>query len=259
MTTTYGEWLSGRGLSSSTVASRLRFYRGRMKAWGTLDVTPAVLVDYLSDHEGWTRCTYHAHLTSIYEWRVAEGHVDVNPMRSIRRPRQPEPRPWPLPETRLVEALGAAEPRTRAFLLLGYLAGLRASEIAKLNGKDVDQEETYVLGKGGKAAWVPTHPLVWELAQSYPRDGYWFPSPVEGREHVCAGTVTASVRSLFASLGIEGATHRTRHTFGTTLLRGGANLRVVQELMRHSSLATTARYLGVDRDEKVAAIRSLAA
>lgn len=71
--------------------------------------------------------------------------------------------------------------------------------------------------------------------------------------------VTRAVRILFDELGIEGATHRTRHSYGTALLRGGANIRVVQELMRHSSLATTAAYLGVDEDERRRAIALLAA
>jgi integrase/recombinase XerD len=51
--------------------------------------------------------------------------------------------------------------------------------------------------------------------------------------------------------------HRGRHYFATALLRGGANIRVVQELMRHSSLATTAKYLAVSADELRAAVGGL--
>lgn len=141
--------------------------------------------------------------------------------------------------------------------MLGYLAGLRAHEIAKVHGRDIDEQRLRVLGKGGFDATIPTHPVLWELVQHYPRDEYWFPSPYG--PHIVASTVTTAVRTLFRALGIAGASHRARHTYGTTLLRGGANLRVVQELMRHQSLATTALYLGVDEDERQHAIRSIAA
>jgi integrase/recombinase XerD len=67
------------------------------------------------------------------------------------------------------------------------------------------------------------------------------------------------VTKLFASVGVEGSTHRARHAFGTNLLRKGANIRVVQELMRHESLATTAGYLRVEESERVEAIGALSA
>jgi integrase/recombinase XerD len=106
---------------------------------------------------------------------------------------------------------------------------------------------------------LPTHPELWQIAQNYPRRGYWFPSEKAPAGHIDPGTVTRRVTMHFRSLDIDGSSHRNRHGYGTFLLRGGANLRVVQELMRHSSLQTTALYLGVNEDEKVAAIRSLVA
>jgi len=107
---------------------------------------------------------------------------------------------------------------------------------------------------------IPTHPALWDLAQSYPRRGLWFPSPVRAGEHYGTGYVTQRVAERFRDVGIErGSIHRLRATYGTSLLRSGANLRVVQTLMRHSSLATTEHYLGVDEDERVTAIGLLAA
>lgn len=144
--------------------------------------------------------------------------------------------------------------------MLGYLAGLRAHEIAKFSGRDIDQDRIRVNGKGGYDDSVPTHPLLLDLSEAMPAQGFWFPPLArKENEHIQSGTVTYHVGVLFRSLGIEGAAHRTRHTYGTGLLRGGANLRVVQELMRHKSLATTAAYLGVDEDERRRAIGSLAA
>lgn len=250
----YGEWLVGRGLAESTVRARTKFYRSRLEDWGTFDVPPERIVEWLRRYEGWSRRTYYSHLVSIYAWRGGP-----NPVSDIKPPPSPRPRPRPLSEDELTRALGVAHDRTRAFLLLGYLAGLRAHETAKIHGRDVTADGLYIYGKGGRGEMVPTHPLLWDLAQSHPRDGYWFPSPQAGHDHITAGTVTRAVSRLFRSLGIEGSSHRARHSFGTSLLRSGANLRVVQELMRHSSLSTTAAYLAVDEDERRTAIASLAA
>lgn len=256
--TTYGDWLTGRGLSQTTIHARTKFYRSRLREWGSWDQPPTVLGTWLAGYEGWTRLTYHNHLTSVYDWLLVEGRIAENPMASIRKPPSPRPRPRPLTDEQMARAMGEASARTRAFLLLGYLAGLRAFEIAKIHGRDVDADQIEIMGKGGKAEAVPTHPVIWELAQTYPRDGYWFPGRGV-RRHIRSADVTDAVGRLFRSIGVEGATHRARHTFGTRLLRGGANLRVVQDLMRHASLATTALYLGVDEDERWTAINGLGA
>jgi integrase len=140
-------------------------------------------------------------------------------------------------------------------LMLGMLEGLRAHEVAKLHSDDVSAEGLWVRGKGGREAVLPTHPEILRLSEE--RSGYWFPGLGSG--HVQSDTVSLRISKLFASLGITGSFHRCRHYYGTSLLRAGVNLRVVQELMRHASLATTAAYLGVDENEKQAAIHSLVA
>lgn len=256
---TYGEWLNEHGHSPTTIAARTRFYRSRLTAWGSWDVPVVTLTDWLSTYSGWSRCTYHAHLTSIYDWLVDTGQRAENPMRQLRSPKKPPPRPRPLTEADLRRAFLAADTRTGTFLALGYYAGFRAFEVAKFHGRHITEETITVLGKGGVVAELPTHPILWDLAQLYPRDDYWFPSPREGYDHIGSTMVTRAVRLLFRELGLSGATHRARHSYGTSLLRGGANIRVVQELMRHSSLATTAAYLGVDEVERRTAIGSLAA
>lgn len=148
-----------------------------------------------------------------------------------------------------------------AWLLLGSLAGLRCHEIAKVAGEDIDERSLYVLGKGGQEAVLPTHPVLWELAQSYPRRGYWFPSVQQKREFVSTSQVGNKIRVHFRACGIEGegAVHRLRYSFGTNLARSGAQMRVVQDLMRHKSLETTMRYVAVDSDERIAAMRMLVA
>lgn len=255
----YREFLSARGLSPSTINQRVKFAEQRWRDWNTWAIPVSQIASWLGGFHGWTRLTYHNHLTSLFAWLEDAGHIVENPMPLIRRPPTPRSRPRPLREREIRLAIEHADRDVRAFLLLGYLAGLRAFEIAKSHGRDVTATGIRVAGKGGRVETVPTHPLLWELAQTYPRDDYWFPSPYAGREHIGPWTVTGRVGRVFRELGIEGATHRARHTYGTMLLRNGANLRVVQELMRHSSLSTTAVYLGVASEELRTAIDGLVA
>lgn len=251
-----------RGMTESTVVQRLRFAGYRLDEWGTWDVDGAFVGAWLNGFTGWTKSTYYAHLKGLFGWLLDAGRIAADPLALIPQPPRPKPRPKPLTEIELRRALETAPPDVRAWLMLGYLAGLRRFEIAKFRGEDITEVSVTVDGKGGQLWTVPTHPVLWELAQTYPRTGYWFPSPFRHErpdEPIRAGTVGNKIGAHFRTLGLTGATHRARHTYGTRLLRGGANLRVVQELMRHTSLATTALYLGVDDDELTSAIRGLVA
>ena len=112
----------------------------------------------------WTRSTYFGHLRSYYAWAAQAGVITVDPMAGMRWPRRRRSAPRPLTPAQVRVVLGGANPKMRAWLTLGLLAGLRASEIAKLSGEDVEQDKLWVLGKGGKGAFVPTHPRIWALA-----------------------------------------------------------------------------------------------
>lgn len=255
----YRDFMQRQGCGAETLKQRLKFARSRAAEWPTWEVSGAEVARWLSQYDGWTKVTYYNHLCSLFGWLVQSGQLEVNPMHGMKRPPSPRPRPKPLSEADLRRALETAPPDVFAWLMLGYLAGLRRFEIAKICGEDVTQTGIYVIGKGGQGWTVPTHPLLWDLAQQYPSTGYWFPSPVFPGRPFSASRVGSKVAAHFRTLGLTGATHRMRHTYGTHLLRGGANLRVVQELMRHGSLATTALYCGVDHDEKTLAIGGLLA
>ncbi len=255
----YTTWLKIGGARERTIMQREKFRLSRLRDWGTLNVPDVQVRRWLGQFTGWTKCTYYGHLISLYDWAVEVGEVPTNLARSIDRPRSPRPKPRPLTRDEMDRALDGATGDLRTTLQLGLLAGLRAHEIAKFHGADITEHGIYVIGKGGQGAMVPTHPDLWTIAQGYPSDDWWFPSARTATGHVCPETVTRRVTAHFTALGIAGSSHRNRHGYGTQLLRNGVNLRVVQELMRHASLQTTALYLGVDEDEKVAAIRGLVA
>lgn len=261
--TAFAAWMRTWNAAATTMDSRLAVLRAAFRdhLGDPATVTADEIGAWLARPEwsAWTRCAYYAHARSFFGWLHESGRRDDNPTARLRAPRSPETRPQPLTADEVDRALAAAGADQRAWLMLGIFAGLRAHEIAKIRGEDVTDDAIYVLGKGGKQAIIPTHPALWELAQSKPRYGYWFPSTISALGHVHPKTISIATTRLFRDLGITGSSHRARHTYGTNLLRGGANIRVVQKLMRHSSLKSTEHYLGVDDGELRQAIESLAA
>lgn len=255
----YEEWLRSWGASENTVRVRRMMAVTLLRRYGLQGLTPEHLQTFLSNPawSDWTRSTYHAHLHDFTAWLHNSGRLPSDPMAGIRGARRPKSLPRPLSEAEVQRVLASADGRLHDWVTLALLAGLRAHEIAKIRGEDVTPEGIYVLGKGGKPEVLPTHPDLWAMAQRYPRQGYWFPGSHDG--HLSRATVTNRTSRLFRSLGITGSIHRCRHVYGTRLLRAGVNIRVVQRLMRHSNLETTALYTAVDEDELRAAVGLLSA
>lgn len=253
-------WLRASGASENTVAARVRYARYCEETWGhslTLaspdDIREQVARPGLSP---WSRTTYFNHLRAAFRWLHETGQIDQDPMARMRRPRPPRDVPRPLTDHEAAKVDANAQGVVREWIMLAMLAGLRAHEIAQVKGEDVTETFIFVDGKGGQQAFIPTHPDLWALAQRKPRMGYWYPSYTHAG-HIRGETVTARVTELFRSLGIEGSVHRCRHSFGTNLVRAGTPLTVVQSLMRHASLNTTAAYIAVGEDDRRAAVSAL--
>lgn len=145
--------------------------------------------------------------------------------------------------------------RDFALLLLLYGAGLRIGEALGLTGAVLPLGETLrVTGKRGKTRVVPILPAVADAAARYAAACPW---PI-GRETALflgargaplqPGVVRANVRAARRAMGLSERTtpHALRHSFATHLLAGGADLRSLQELLGHASLASTQVYTGVD-------------
>ena len=254
-------WLRANNCCENTIADRLAVLAGFARDVPTFpNVTPTDVTSWLgrSGYAQWTRATYYGHLRSYFRFAIENDLLVVDPMARMRRPRPGKSIPRPLSSAQVAAVLASARPNTRAWLILGLYAGLRAHEIAKIRGEDVGEDQLYVFGKGGQGAFVPTHPLVWALAQSRPSQGWWFPSR-SATGHVTSLAVSTMTTQLFKANGIEGSIHRCRHTYATQLLRAGVNIRVVQTLMRHESLSSTQIYTAVDEDERRDAINRLVA
>ncbi len=145
--------------------------------------------------------------------------------------------------------------RDFALLLLLYGAGLRIGEALSLTGAALPFGETLrVTGKRGKTRIVPILPAVAAAVARYVEACPW-PIAKETPLFLGArggplqpGVVRASVRSARRALGLPERTtpHALRHSFATHLLAGGADLRSLQELLGHASLASTQVYTAVD-------------
>lgn len=183
---------------------------------------------------------------------------------ALRGPRVKRGLPRPVaPEAALALAQDVAaqarEPwvgaRDFALLLLLYGAGLRIGEALGLTGAAVPLGDVLrVTGKRGKTRAVPVLPAV---AAAVARYAALCPWPLDDDAPLFRGvrggaldpgTVRAAVRSARVALGLSDRTtpHALRHSFATHLLAGGADLRSLQDLLGHASLASTQVYTGVD-------------
>jgi integrase/recombinase XerD len=202
-----------------------------------------------------------AAVRSFHRFLVREGDSSADPAELVSRPRVPRnlPKPLSVDEMRaLLEAPGADGPvalRDAAILETLYGAGLRISELVALDVDDVDLEEGSVraFGKGSKERVVPlgryaVRALEAYLTRSRPAmaasrsRSALFLNQRGGRltRQGCTNIVANMARR--AGLRKRVTPHMLRHSYATHLLEGGADVRVVQELLGHASVATTQVY-----------------
>ncbi len=189
-----------------------------------------------------------AAVRSLLRFTLGSGKVpDAQP--GPRRGRRLPETPKLVEVDELLEGIAGGEPlalRNRALFELVYSAGLRSAEAVALDLGDVDfeQEAVHVRGKGGKERVVPLGEEAAYRLRLYLEDA----RPQLARRAEAALFLSARGRRLDTSTlrRLLPHPHRLRHAFATHLLEGGADLRVIQELLGHSSLSTTQVYSHVD-------------
>lgn len=236
------------------------------------EVDKNTLRDYLWQlmERGFARTSISRKLSAVrsfYRYLQREELVSVSPAATISSPKLDRKLPEFLSQeesTRLVEAPDLSTPaglRDRAFLELLYAAGLRVSELVSLNTTQINLEtrEIRVWGKGAKERIVlmgdpATRALAVYLADGRPRlagvlTEALFLNQDGGR--LTVRSVQSFVKAYARLAGIEKDVHphMVRHTFATHLLNGGADLRVVQELLGHASLSSTQIYTHVSKSQ----------
>ncbi|MFM9846209.1 MAG: tyrosine recombinase XerC [Hyphomicrobiaceae bacterium] len=206
-------------------------------------------------------------LRQFFRWLEAEGTVKNRAVLRLALPKVPHgiPKPLTLEKAAAVVTDGMEAKldwiaaRDLAVLLLLYGSGLRVSEALGLKRQDAPTPERDVLrihGKGGKERLVPVLPVTQEAIERYMA---LCPYPLKPDTPLFLGAkggplspriIQLLMEDLRDSLGLpETATpHALRHSFATHLLRAGADLRQIQELLGHASLSTTQIYTEVDRE-----------
>jgi integrase/recombinase XerD len=204
---------------------------------------------------------------AFHRFLLREGETSSDPTAAVIRPKLPRSLPKPLSVDDVARLLASPDRsargvRDRAVLETLYGAGLRISELVGLDVDDVDLQEgsVRVLGKGGKERDVPIGRYARDAISAYltrvrpqlatarSRSALFLNQRGGGRltRQGCAWILQQHVAS--AGITRKVSPHTLRHSFATHLLEGGADVRVVQELLGHSSVATTQVYTLVTRE-----------
>lgn len=258
-------WQTAQRLSPKTIEERLRVLRMFYMQTQIQPATaqPLDIARWIASHDEWSDATtavYTTCLSTWFKWLVLVDRRVDNPMLKVGRVRVPERVPRPIADTDVPKLLGTRMwSTTRVMIMLALLAGLRVHEIAKVRGEDFDlgTQVLWVRGKGRRLKSIPLHPLLVEIASNMPERGWWFPMRGHEGQHVLAKSVTDIIGRTMRRAGVPGSAHCLRHWYATSLFDDGADIRVVQELMRHKSLATTQIYTKVATERQREAIGTL--
>ncbi|WP_256815806.1 tyrosine-type recombinase/integrase [Cytobacillus sp. Bac17] len=194
----------------------------------------------------------HLHsLSAFMKFLMREGYVQSNPCDRVTRFKVVKQEREPLLEEEISELFKNSSGQTKTLIYMLYYTGARISEICNLKWSAISFEQKVVklFGKGRKQRKVPLHPLLEEELQKHKgantiQDSeYVFATNKTGR--LSPGYARILIDELVKSLGWEKKVtcHTFRHSFATNLLRKGANLFKIQQLLGHSSLRTTEVYL----------------
>ena len=283
-----------RGAARNTIAAYradLAAYLGYLAGIGSEPAAadPAVLRGFLVrlQAEGLAASSAARRLSAVRQFHrflYAEGYASIDPTASTRGPKRVRPLPKVMGESDVDRLLAVAHERAgqaaspgarlRALRLaclleLLYASGLRVSELVSLprSAARTDARFLTVRGKGGKERLVPLTAAAKNVARTYVdlleeigEAGSWL-FPAEGESgHLSRQVFARELKALAGAAGMRGdavSPHVLRHAFASHLLHHGADLRVVQELLGHSDIATTQIYTHVLDERLQALVRDL--
>jgi integrase len=191
-----------------------------------------------------TRRSYLGDLRAFFRWGVEHDAVPHDPTVGVRTAKVPHRTPTPLTDQQVRDCFDACRSsQDRLAIGLGVYGGLRVSEMAHLEYRDVDlvgRVLTVRQGKGGKDRSIPIHD---RLAVIIRECGHTMTANV-------GDTVSTRIKAVFSHAGVTGhRPHDLRATFATGALRAGNDLIQVKHWLGHASVATTERYILPDMDD----------
>lgn len=219
-----------------------------------MGLAPASLARFISGIRG------------FFRYCRSRGILEADPSALIEQPKMGRKLPDVLSTSEIDAMIAAIDPskdeslRNRAIIETLYGSGLRVSELVGLRLSRIMPEDQCVLveGKGSKQRIVPLSPVSLSLIRDYLEQRIRGPVKPEAADilflnrrggQMSRVMVFYIIRDLAEAAGITHhvSPHTLRHSFATHLLEGGANLRVIQTLLGHESIATTEIYLHLDR------------
>ncbi len=249
------------------------------------DITRDDVVNFEADivKAGYSPATVKRRISAVkglHRFLIREDITDKNPADSIKLPKIPDR----LPDVLSIDQVGRMLDmhtdssntglRDRALLEVLYGCGLRASEICGLNTEDIYLEEGFlrILGKGSKERITPISGEAMKALKRYmddARPALSMKSRLPKATDVNAvflnarGTrltrqgLHAIVAKAGSAIGVDNLhPHTLRHSFATHMLEGGADLRIIQEILGHSDISTTQIYTHIDRTHMIEEYRA---
>lgn len=270
-----------RGLSKASVEayrSDLHDYFAYLCAGGVgdlEDIDRSNITDYIEDlrKRDYASSSIERHVAALkgfHKFCVREGIVQIDLASSVPLPKKADRLPEAITVSQIASLLdqpfedGPTGLRDKAILEMLYGCGLRVSELCSLGFENLllDDDLVRVRGKGGKERLVPLLGSARAALDEYLRDGRPYLHPknnVRAQDpdaifinarggRLSRRSVCKLVEKYGRNVKIEGLhPHTLRHSFSTHLLEGGADLRVLQEMLGHSDISTTQIYTHVDR------------
>lgn len=245
-------WLSSGGITLRDVTiDTLREFIGDLHDIGIAERSQARIV---------------SGLRSYFLYLTIEGYLDINPAELLEQPHTGLHLPEVLSPEEIDALVAAIDPdkaeaqRDRAIIETLYGCGLRVSELVNLEISKIYGQEGYLIvrGKGNKERMVPMSEVSLNEIGDYLMDRMKLDVKPDSRDilflnrsgrRLTRNRIFQIVRSLAEAAGIRKtiSPHTLRHSFATHLLEGGANLRAIQQMLGHESIATTQIYIHLDR------------
>jgi len=248
----FASWLRAGNLSEGTIALRIHHLKRFTRNHDLDTATPETVIKWL-ENPSWkpaTKLSARASLKSYYRWAMESGRLEADPTAKTRPIKMPPRAIKEAPQDALLTALEGAHERDRLAIMLAAYAGLRRAEIANLHADQIGDRMLTVVGKGGKQRSIPIKSILEEpLRKVKERGGYAFPN-------VNGGPIGADAmgRRIARALPGKWSAHSLRHYFAGSVYRASHDIRSVQQLLGHASIATTEIYTHVNDDDLHAAV-----